>query len=100
MSRLRKMALENDANINTESLNKVKSLISQLSDELEMLAYSMEKMHKDYNDIGDYDDINGAIKELKEIAFHAVDDSEKIEKDVYPILNKWLNEVVIKSQQE
>lgn len=100
MSRLRRMASENDANINIESLNKVKSTLSQLSDEIEMLAFSMDKMHNDYNDVGEYNNINDAIKELKEISFHIVESSEKMEKDIYSTLSKWLNDVVIKVQQE
>jgi hypothetical protein len=99
MSRLRKIASENDANVNIDSLNTIKKLLTQLSDELDMAGYSIEKMQGDYGDIGDFEEVKNAINKLNNIAFQVLDNSEMMNKEVYPVLNKWLNDIVIKNQK-
>lgn len=98
MSRLRKAASENEINVNIESFNKIKSLLSQLSDETEMLEYSIDKMQLDNSE--NSEEVKNAIKELKNISFHAMDGSEKMDKFIYPTLTKLLNDIIIKSQQD
>lgn len=97
MNILRKTASENDANINIDTLNTIKKLLIQVSDELEMLEYSVDKMQADYGE--NLDEVKNAIKELKNISFHVSDSSGKMDKEVYSTLNKWLNDIVVKNQK-
>lgn len=99
MSRLRKTASENTANANIDSLNTIKKLLAQLSDELDMVGYSTEKMREEYGDVGNFDEIKNAVNKLNDISFKVSDSLEVMNKEVYPILNKWLNDIVIKNQE-
>lgn len=98
MSRLRKAASENEINANIESFNKIKSLLSQLADETEMLEYSIDKMQLDNSK--NSEEVKNAIKELKNISFNAMEGSEKMDKFIYPTLTNLFDDIVIKNQQD